>query len=580
MEGSVEGSTVQPARKRRNRWDDDPEENSQTKSNNSTVNAKDSSDDVNSGPSTIAPTDSNVAQHDNVEDVKRARKSRWGSAEQAPAPVQPSQPSSLSAPNMITEEILQQTMIMQLQLQQINQKMLTVVADALRIEQDPNRSPSPPPKYDSNGKRTNTREVRMREALMKERTDLIERLIKLNPVYQPPPDYVRVKPFRRLYIPKNTDPMMNYIGLIIGPRGMTQKELESSTGCKISIRGKGSAKEGSKGRASKHDEDDDLHVFVQGEEEEKVALACKKLEEILRPLDDSVNEHKQKQLKQLALINGTLRENEYCPVCGEKGHQQFDCPYRAKAFKAAGVKCSICGDLSHPTRDCPMRKEGPANESVIESEYDNFIAQLSGGGASSSKAKESTEAASTDSAGKTSGGDSGSAPGARVNRATGQTILAPIVDMFAKKQQTVIHVNTVLTGAAPPSFLSTEQNTTTSGEAATTVPSHAASNVAAWMATPAAGTTPAAVPPAVSAPSAVATPMATAYGSYYPYGAYSAYYGYDAATYMAMQQQASAGMGYAMPPPPPPPPTAVSNYGIPPPPPPTTNFPPPPPPPN
>lgn len=579
MEASVEGSTVQPTRKRRNRWDDEPEENSQAKSNNSTVNDKVSSNDVNTGPSTIAPADSNVAQHDNAEDAKRARKSRWGSAEQAQAPVpQPNQPSGLSAPNMITEEILQQTMIMQLQLQQINQKMLTVVADALRIEQDPNRSPSPPPKYDSNGKRTNTREVRMREALMKERTDLIERLIKLNPVYQPPPDYVRVKPFRRIYIPKNTDPMMNYIGLIIGPRGMTQKELESSTGCKISIRGKGSAKEGSKGRASKHDEDDDLHVFVQGDDEDKVALACKKLEEILRPLDDSVNEHKQKQLKQLALINGTLRENEYCPVCGEKGHQQFDCPYRAKAFKAAGVKCSICGDLSHPTRDCPMRKEGPANESVIESEYDNFIAELSGGGVSSSKAKESAEVASGDSAGKTSAGESG---GARVNKATGQTILAPIVDMFAKKQQTVIHVNTVLTGAAPPSFLSTEQNTATSGDAATTLPSNAATNglSSAWMATPAAATTLAAVPSAAAAPSAVAAPMAATYGSYYPYGAYSAYYGYDPATYMAMQQQASAGMGYAMPPPPPPPPPAVSNYGIPPPPPPSTNFPPPPPPP-
>ena len=57
-----------------------------------------------------------------------------------------------------------------------------------------------------------------------------------------------------------------------------------------------------------------------------------------------------KQLKELALINGTLREDDFCQVCGEKGHRQFECPHRAKTFKAAGIKCSICGDMSHPTR--------------------------------------------------------------------------------------------------------------------------------------------------------------------------------------------------------------------------------------
>lgn len=39
----------------------------------------------------------------------------------------------------------------------------------LSLPQDPDKSPSPPPIYDSNGKRANTREVRMQEALRKER---------------------------------------------------------------------------------------------------------------------------------------------------------------------------------------------------------------------------------------------------------------------------------------------------------------------------------------------------------------------------------------------------------------------------
>lgn len=42
-----------------------------------------------------------------------------------------------------------------------------------------------------------------------------------------------------------------------------------------------------------------------------------------------------------ALINGTLKEEEYCPVCGEKGHRQFECPHRSKTFKAAGSLCVL-----------------------------------------------------------------------------------------------------------------------------------------------------------------------------------------------------------------------------------------------
>lgn len=37
-------------------------------------------------------------------------------------------------------------------------------------------------------------------------------------------------------------PDYNFIGLIIGPRGMTQKQMERDTGAKIAIRGRGSVK--------------------------------------------------------------------------------------------------------------------------------------------------------------------------------------------------------------------------------------------------------------------------------------------------------------------------------------------------
>ena len=48
---------------------------------------------------------------------------------------------------------------------------------------------------------------------------------------------------KKIYLPKNTG--INYIGLLIGPRGLYQKRLEEESGCKILIRGKGSQKEGS-----------------------------------------------------------------------------------------------------------------------------------------------------------------------------------------------------------------------------------------------------------------------------------------------------------------------------------------------
>lgn len=48
----------------------------------------------------------------------------------------------------------------------------------------------------------------------------------------------RGKLIKKLYIPIRDFPNYNFIGLIIGPRGNTQKRLERETHCKISIRGK------------------------------------------------------------------------------------------------------------------------------------------------------------------------------------------------------------------------------------------------------------------------------------------------------------------------------------------------------
>lgn len=106
--------------------------------------------------------------------------------------------------------------------------------------------------------------------------------------------------------------------------------MESETGCKIMIRGRGSVKEGSRGKnnGKYDDEDDELHVYIQGETDEDVANAVALVKPLLVPVDDETNVHKQDQLRELALINGTLVGEEFCEVCGKQGHRSFACPSR------------------------------------------------------------------------------------------------------------------------------------------------------------------------------------------------------------------------------------------------------------
>lgn len=51
------------------------------------------------------------------------------------------------------------------------------------------RSPSPPPVYDDEGKRTNTRPQRQKDKLVQERHTLVTKLAQLDPTYRPPPGY-------------------------------------------------------------------------------------------------------------------------------------------------------------------------------------------------------------------------------------------------------------------------------------------------------------------------------------------------------------------------------------------------------
>lgn len=175
------------------------------------------------------------------------------------------------------------------------------------------RSPSPPPVYDpETGQRANTREQRVRDHLDYERRECMGEACRINPEQRVPTSFKPANKEVKLFIPIKENPGYNFIGLILGPRGNTQKRLEAETGAKVTIRGKGSVKEGaqmrldSKGRLPPgwHEE---THVHIGAETWDRVDAALELVEPLLTPVDEERNIHKRRQLLELAKINGTVR---------------------------------------------------------------------------------------------------------------------------------------------------------------------------------------------------------------------------------------------------------------------------------
>lgn len=72
-----------------------------------------------------------------------------------------------------------------------------------------------------------------------------------------------------------------------------------------------------------------------GDSEEKIDIAVLAINDIIETatsIPEGHNELKRIQLRELATLNGTLRdeEDEACPNCGEAGHKQYECPLKTK----------------------------------------------------------------------------------------------------------------------------------------------------------------------------------------------------------------------------------------------------------
>ncbi|KAL1882689.1 hypothetical protein VTK73DRAFT_1601 [Phialemonium thermophilum] len=326
---------------------------------------------------------------------RRKKRNRWGDATENKAAGLMGLPTAIVA-NMTSEQLEAYTV--HLRIEEITQKLK--IDDVVPADGD--RSPSPPPQYDNHGRRINTREYRYRKRLEDERHKLIEKAIKIIPNYHPPQDYRRpTKTQEKVYVPVNDYPEINFIGLLIGPRGNTLKKMEAESGAKIAIRGKGSVKEG-KGRsdaAHSSNQEEDLHCLIMADTEEKVNKAKKLIHNVIETaasIPEGQNELKRNQLRELAALNGTLRddENQACQNCGQIGHRKYDCP--EKQNFTANIICRVCGNAGHMARDCPDRQRGASwrndgpprgggrfsgGGDAVDREYEQLMQELGGTGA-------------------------------------------------------------------------------------------------------------------------------------------------------------------------------------------------------
>lgn len=127
---------------------------------------------------------------------------------------------------------------------------------------------------------------------------------------------------------------------------------------KIIIRGKGSIKEGkigSKTGAPLPGEDEPLHAYITGANYEVVEKACEKVREIVNQAIEqpgTENDLRKTQLRELALLNGTLRENDSL--------NKLKIISQANTIITNTIICGICGGAGHITSDCKLKNADTA----------------------------------------------------------------------------------------------------------------------------------------------------------------------------------------------------------------------------
>ncbi|XP_078278984.1 protein quaking-A isoform X8 [Rhinoraja longicauda] len=150
-------------------------------------------------------------------------------------------------------------------------------------------------------------------------TDTMNGLVDKLPMDLPDPIGPIMQLQEKLFVPVKEYPDFNFVGRILGPRGLTAKQLEAETGCKIMVRGKSSMRdkkkeEQNRGKPNWEHLNEDLHVLITVEDtqdraELKLRRAVEEVKKLLVPAQAEGEDNlKKMQLMELAILNGTYRD--------------------------------------------------------------------------------------------------------------------------------------------------------------------------------------------------------------------------------------------------------------------------------
>ncbi|KAK6743441.1 hypothetical protein RB195_010601 [Necator americanus] len=126
----------------------------------------------------------------------------------------------------------------------------------------------------------------------------------------------------KIYIPSPPPGIKcSYIGRLIGPNGITIRELQLETRCHIAVRGRGSIKDSKLYRKMRHKPGfghlrEDTHVLIEAKAPNRaecrslIEKAKKRISDMFTPEFDTL---KREQLIHLAMLNGTYRQSVSSP---------------------------------------------------------------------------------------------------------------------------------------------------------------------------------------------------------------------------------------------------------------------------
>uniref|UniRef100_A0A1I7RIE9 KH domain-containing protein n=1 Tax=Bursaphelenchus xylophilus TaxID=6326 RepID=A0A1I7RIE9_BURXY len=196
------------------------------------------------------------------------------------------------------------------------------------------------------------------------------------PLCLPEPEGEVTVRHEKVFVPVSKYPEYNFVGRILGPRGMTAKQLETETGCRIMVRGKGSMRdkkkeEQNKGKPNWEHLNEELHVLIQCEDTPnriaaKMARAKEEVNKLLVPSPEGEDELKKKQLMELAILNGTFRN-------GNQNNLQL-----ATALAAAANSTSAASVLrgSPALAGAPLIMQQATQQRNTLAANNNLLAQL------------------------------------------------------------------------------------------------------------------------------------------------------------------------------------------------------------